>query len=212
MLGEAEGAKLWGRLSSINVQKVVWCLDEIGLAYIREDAGGPFGIVDTPAYRAMNPTGLVPTFRESGFTLWESNAIVRYLAATHPEAGLCPADLRARADADRWMDWQATNATPALRDAFWQLVRTPPEARDAAAIRRSLEASAAKAEILDRVLADRPYLSGGAFSMGDIAVGCHVHRWLRMPIARPALPNLEAWHERISARPGAGAVMAVPIT
>lgn len=204
--------KVWGRLSSINVQKVVWALDELGMAYERVDAGGAFGIVRTPEYLAMNPNGLIPTIEDGGFVLWESNAIVRYLAAKVPEGGLMPADLRTRADADRWMDWQATTATPAMRDVFWQLIRTEPKARDQAAIERSVAASAAAARILDARLADRPYVAGNAFTMGDIAAGAHAHRWLSLPIARPDLPNLAAWHERLRVRPGARQVFAEPLT
>ncbi|WP_375460532.1 glutathione S-transferase family protein [uncultured Enterovirga sp.] len=205
--------KLWGRLSSINVQKVVWALDELHLRYERVDAGGAFGIVNTPEYRRMNPNGLVPVLEESdGFSLFESNAIIRYLVARHPGSTLLPADLRMRADAERWMDWQATTATPALRDVFWQLVRTKPEARDASVIAQSTGASAAMAHIIDARLADRPYLAGDSFSMGDIPLGCHVKRWLALPIERPSLPNLEAWFARISERPGARVVMAVPLS
>lgn len=204
--------KLWGRLSSINVQKAVWALDEVGVRYERVDAGGAFGIVDTPEYRRMNPNGLIPVLEEAdGFTLWESNSIVRYLAGRHPEAGLLPADPRARADADRWMDWQCTTATPAMRDVFWQLVRTRPEGRDAATVARSTAASAAVAHILDAHLADRPYLAGSGFSMAEIPLGCHVKRWYALPIERPRLPHLEAWYARIAERPGARAVMAIPL-
>ncbi len=204
--------KLWGRLSSINVQKAVWCLDELGLAYERVDAGGAFGITTTPEYRRMNPNGLVPTLEDDDFVLWESNAIVRYLAAKHPEGGLLPADLRVRADADRWMEWQATTGTPAMRDVFWHLIRTSPELRDAALIRQSVEASAAVARILDARLADRPYVAGDAFSVADISVGAHGHRWLNLPIERPALPHLQAWYERLRSRPGAQQVLTLPVT
>ena len=204
--------KLWGRLSSINVQKVVWVLDELGVAFQRAEAGGAFGVVDTPEYRALNPNGLVPTIDIDGFVLWESNAIVRHLAATHAAGGLWPADPRTRADADRWMDWQTTAATPALRDAFWGLVRAKPEARDEAAIGRSLEASARAAILLDGHLAGRPFVAGERFSTGDIAVGCHAHRWLNMAIARPDLPHLAAWYARLRERPGAQGVLALPVT
>lgn len=207
------GYKLWGRVSSVNVQKVVWALDEIGVPYARVDAGGAFGTVDTPEYRRMNPNGLIPVLEEAdGFTLWESNAIVRYLAGQHPASGLLPADPRVRADADRWMDWQCTAATPAMRDVFWQLVRTPPEQRDAGVVARSTEASAAAAHILDARLADRPYVAGDSFSMADIPVGCHVKRWLALPIERPRLAHLEAWFARLRQRPGAQAVMAIPLS
>lgn len=204
--------KLWGRLSSINVQKATWCLDEIGAPYERVDAGGAFGIVDTPAYRAMNPNGLVPVLDDDGFVLWESNSIVRYLAAKHPETGLWPDDPRIRADADRWMDWQATRATPAMRDCFWQLVRAPETARDPALIARSVAASAEVAAILDAHLAARAYVAGDAFTVGDIAVGAHAKRWLALPIERPRLPNLDGWFRRLAERPGAAAVMALPLS
>lgn len=204
--------KLWGRLSSINVQKPVWCMDEIGVAYERIEAGGPFGLVDTPEYRAMNPNGLIPTLDEGGFVLWESNAVVRYLAAKHPKAKLWPDDLRVRADADRWMDWQGATATAALRDAFWGLVRTPPDKRDEAVIRRSVEKTDANMAILDRCLAGRPYLAGDAFTAGDISVGCYVHRVLNMPMAVEKRPNVESWYASLKARPGARQILHLPVT
>ena len=117
--------KIWGRLTSVNVQKVVWCADELGLEYERVEAGGKYGVVNTPDYRAMNPNGLVPVINDGGYVLWESNAIVRYLAGRHGAGTLCPADARTRADADRWMDWQAVSLNPAIGPAFFQLVRTP---------------------------------------------------------------------------------------
>lgn len=204
--------KLWGRLSSINVQKTVWCLDELNMPYGRVDAGGSFGVVDTPEYRRLNPNGLVPTIEEDGFVLWESNAIMRYLARRTPDSGLWPDDLRMRADADRWMDWQATAATPAMRDAFWQLVRTPEPEQDQAVIRRSVGRSADMAAILDVHLSDRPFLVGGAFTLADIAVGTHVHRWLNLPIERPRMPHLEAWYDGLRMRPGARQVVAQALT
>jgi glutathione S-transferase len=203
---------IWGRLSSINVQKPVWCLDEIGVPYERVEAGGQFGVVDTPEYRAMNPNGLVPTLEEDGFILWESNAIVRYLAAKHPAAGLWPEDLRVRADADRWMDWQAATATPSLRDAFWGLIRTPPEKRDQGVIRRSVEKTDENMGILDRWLANRAYVAGDAFTAGDISVGCYAHRVINMEMGLPKRPNVEAWYGRLKARPGAKAILSLPVT
>jgi glutathione S-transferase len=204
--------KVWGRLSSINVQKVVWCLDEVGASFERVDAGGEHGVVNGPEYRAMNPNGLVPTFEEDGFVLWESNAIVRYLAAKHPDAGLWPEDLRVRADADRWMDWQGTTATPALRDAFWGLIRTPPEKRNEALIGRAVEKTDENMAILDRCLANRAYVAGEAFTAGDIAVGCYAHRVLNMPMDIQKRPNVTAWYERLMARPGATRIATLPIT
>ena len=204
--------KLWGRLSSVNVQKAVWALEELGLAYQRVDAGGAFGLNDTPEYRRMNPTGLVPTLEEDAFVLWESNAIVRYLASKYGAGTLWPDDLRVRADADRWMDWQATAFTPAMRDVFWQLIRTPPEARDAALIDRSIAASERMAEILDNHLAGRRYVAGEAFTMGDIAAGAAAHRWLNLPLARKPRPEMERWYGELMRRPAASLALPLPVT
>ena len=204
--------RIWGRLSSVNVQKVVWCCDELGLPYERIEAGGAFGLNDTPQYLAMNPNGLVPVIDDDGFILYESNAIARYLAAKHGAGTLWPDEPRARADVDRWMEWQSTGYTPAMVQAFWQLVRTPPEKRDPAAI----EASRAKSEkfsgVLDRHLAGREFVAGDAFSPADIVVGCAAHRWLGMPLAREPRPNLERWYASLKSRPGARQVTSLPVT
>ena len=122
--------KIWGRNNSVNVQKVLWCCEELAVEYERIDAGGAFGIVNTPEYRRLNPNGLVPTIDDDGFVLWESHAIVRYLAAKHG-AGFWPEDRRMRAEADQWMDWSQTTFWPAIRPLFMGLIRTAPEQRDA---------------------------------------------------------------------------------
>lgn len=202
--------KLWGRLSSINVQKVVWALEELRLPYERVDAGGAFGIVDTPEYRRLNPNGLVPTLEDDGFVLWESNAIVRYLAAGHPESGLWPGDPRRRADADRWMDWQVSMTT-AMRDAFWQTIRIPAEERDEALLEASVVATERFAAVLDRHLDKGSFVAGDAFTAGDIAVGCAGHRWMNLPIRREPRPHVERWLERLYERPAARTVLTLPI-
>src|SRR6266702_1843690 len=122
--------KLWGRINSINVQKVLWALAELRVPYERSDAGLQFGVVNEPFYRRMNPNGRVPTIEDNGLVLWESNAIVRYLAAKHAPGDLWPDDIRTRADTDRWMDWSNSTFWPALRPLFMGLIRTPPEKRD----------------------------------------------------------------------------------
>ncbi len=200
--------RIWGRLSSINVQKVVWCADEIGLAYERLDVGGKFGGNDTPQYLAMNPNGLVPTIEEDGFILYESNAIVRYLAARHSAGALWPGDLRERADVDRWMEWLSTSLVPATRDAFWHLIRTPEARRDAAAIEASRVKSEKCAAILDAHLANRRFLALERFTAADIVVGCALHRWLNLPIARSARPNVERYYAELKARPASRQVTA----
>jgi glutathione S-transferase len=204
--------KIWGRISSINVQKVVWCADELGISYERVDAGGTFGVNDTPAYRKLNPNGLVPVVEDGDFVLYESNAVVRYLMARHSEGRLWPAELRMRADIDRWMEWQSTGFTPAMLVAFWQLCRTPPDKRDAAAI----EASRAKGEkfaaVLDEHLAGRDHVAAGAFSAADISVGCAAHRWLGLPMPKQARPHIERWYAALTKRPGARQVLSLPVS
>jgi glutathione S-transferase len=204
--------KIWGRLSSVNVQKVVWCADEIGLDYERTDAGGRFGVNDTPAFLAMNPNGLVPVIDDDGFVLYESNAIVRYLAGRDSPA-LWPRDLRARADADRWMEWQSTVFTPAMWAAFWQLIRTAPEKRDPSAVEDSRAKSEKCAAILDAQLATRRFLTGDGFTAADIVVGCAAHRWLNLPLVRTPRPHLERWYADLKSRPGSRQVTSqVPLS
>lgn len=204
--------RLWGRTNSINVQKAIWALAETGAPHQRIDAGMAFGIVKTPEYLAMNPNALVPTLEDDGFCLWESNAIVRYLASKFPEKGLYPADLKQRADADRWMDWQQTTFNPALGPAFWGLIRTPAEKRDQTAITAAVAATGDLSERLEVCLATRPYVAGDTFTMGDIPIGCSVHRWLNLPCERPSRPHIEAWYKRLLARPASRTALTTPIT
>ena len=192
--------KVWGRNTSSNVQKVMWAVEEIGLPHERIDIGGPFGKNREPAYLAMNPNGLVPTLEEDGFLLWESNAIVRYLAAKHRADVLEPPDLRVRARAGAWMDWQLSVLGPAIGPAFWGLIRTPPERRNHAAIEDSKKQSTAAMTILDDQLAKTAHVAGDAFSYGDIPVGVAAYRYRQLVPERPPLRNFERWYAAISAR------------
>jgi glutathione S-transferase len=191
--------RIWGRVNSVNVKKAMWCVAELGIPYERIDAGMQYGVVSTPEYRKMNPTGLVPTLDDDGYTLWESHTIVRYLAAKHSAGKLWPTDLRARADAERWMDWAFTFQN-AMRNVFWGLIRTPPEKRDANAIEEGKKKTFALLPILEQALAKQPYVAGSAFTMGDIPIGCEVQRYMRVPIERPAFPAVQAWFERLRQR------------
>ena len=202
--------KVWGRVNSVNVKKVLWCLDELGLPYERLDAGLQFGVVDTPEYRKMNPMGLVPTIDWDGFVVWESHTIVRYLADRYGKGVLRPMELEPRTIANQWMDWAFTFQS-SVRDAFWNLIRTPEEKRDAKAIEASRVKSAQLATLLDAALADRLYVAT-SFSMGDIPIGAEVQRWIRLPMERPKLPHLEAWFERLSARPAFKKNVDIPLS
>jgi glutathione S-transferase len=192
--------KLWGRINSINVQKVLWALDELKIPHERSDAGMQFGVVNEPFYRKMNPNGRVPTIEDDGFVLWESNAIVRYLSAKHGAGTLWPNDLRQRADADRWMDWTTSTVAPALTPVFWGLVRTPPEKRNMAAIEAEAEKVAQALQVLEQSLEGRDHVAGKPFTMGDIPLGTFVHRWYALALKRPKLPRVEAYYQRLQQR------------
>jgi glutathione S-transferase len=202
--------KIWGRLNSINVQKVVWCADELTLDYERIDAGGVFGLVDTERYRGMNPNGLIPVIEDNGMVLWESNAIVRYLAACYGGSTLWPQDLQVRANADRWMDWQTTSLQPQIGPAFKQLFRTPLEQRDMAIVSQGKLDIETKLDVLDAHLANHAYVAGAHFTMGDIPVGCSVDRWFKMPLAHKAHPNVARWYSQLRLRAGAQQVVVLP--
>jgi glutathione S-transferase len=204
--------KIWGRTNSVNVKKVLWAAEELGLEYQRIDAGLQFGVNKTPEYLKMNPTGLVPTLEEDGFVLWESHTIVRYLAAKHGAGKLAPADLRRRAEAERWMDWTYTFQRELQRPLFWALVRTPPEKRDPDAIEAARKTCAELLRIPERYLAERPFVAGEALTIGDIPLGCHVQLWMRLPIERPAQPHLTAWFERLCARPAYRKIVDIPLS
>jgi glutathione S-transferase len=203
--------KIWGRLSSVSVQKVVACANELGIAYERIDAGGRFGVVGTPEYRRLNPNGLVPVIEDGDFVLWESNAIVRYLARAYGAGTLWPDDARECADADRWMDWQATALTPAMFGAFWNLIRVEPNQRSQPAIDESAAKTEALLAILDARLATRPYVAGARYTMGDIPLACAAHRWYGLPLSRAAHAHVEAWLARVAARPAYNGVLTLPI-
>jgi glutathione S-transferase len=204
--------RIWGRTNSINVQKVMWAVGEIGLAHERLDAGLAFGVVDTPEYKAKNPNSRVPTVEDDGLVLWESNATVRYLAAKYSAGKLWPSDPGERSLADRWMDWATAHVQPDLTPVFWGLIRTPAAERNMAAIEAAAERSAQTWRILDAHLAGQPYVGGQHFTMGDIPVGCFCWRYYQLPIKRPALANLEAWHRRLQERPAFRAHVAMPLT
>ncbi len=205
--------KVWGRKTSSNVQKVMWAIGELKLRHERIDIGGSFGGNKEPAYLAKNPNGLVPTIEDGDLILWESNAIIRYLAGLHGAGTLQPADPKARARADRWMDWQLSVLGPAITPVFWQLIRTPVEQRDPAVIAASQAKTLDAMKMFDTALAHDAFTAGEVFSMGDIPVGIMAYRFWQLVPQRPALPNLERWYAAISSRQAfRDHVSAVPLT
>lgn len=204
--------KIWGRTNSINVQKVLWCCAETGAKYERIDAGMQFGVNNTPEFKAMNPNGLVPMINDDGFVLWESHAIVRYLARKHGLGTLCPSDPKVAADADRWMEWYSTTLWNHMRPIFWNLIRTPEEKRNMADVEDNRKKLAGYLAMADTHLANNKCLTGDQFTMGDIPLAVICHRWFILPIERPAMPNLERWFKATGERPGFKAHCAAPLT
>ena len=194
--------KVWGRNTSSNVQKVIWALAEMKVPFERIDVGGAFGKTKDPEYLAMNPNSLVPTLQEEdGFTMWESNSIVRYLAAKNASRTLEPADLKTRGHAQMWMDWQLSVMAPAITPVFWQIIRTPADKRDQKAIETGKEKTIAAARMMDAQLGKTKFLASDEFSYGDIPVGIMIFRYMQLIPERPPTPNLDRWYAAISSRP-----------
>lgn len=205
---------IWGRANSVNVQKVLWCLSELDVAYQRIDAGMAFGRNHEREYLAMNPNARVPTLVDGDYVLWESHSIMRYLVlAYRPDSSIYPQAPKRRAAVDRWLDWVLSTVQPADRPVFWALVRSPPEQRDMVAIQKDADAEALVWEIADAQLATRRFLEGDDFTIADIAVGAFARRWLRAEgIRKPKLPNLDRWFAELESRGGFQQHLAQPMT
>lgn len=204
--------RIWGRLSSINVRKVVFTAQLLELPFERIDAGQAFGIVQTSQYLEKNPNALIPLIEEDGFALWESNVIVRYLCARHSTGSLYPSELHARFDAERWMDWQQTSLNPAGRDAFLQLVRTPPRQQDPSLIARSVAATEPLLDILETQLARQPFMAGEHLGIADIPIACELHRWRGLPLPQARRPHLDRWYDSMLRVPAARGALDVPLS
>jgi len=194
---------LWGRNNSINVQKVIWACEELGIGYDRIDAGGAHGVTDTADYAALNPNRLVPVIRDGDTVLWESNTILRYLFATYaPDSGTglhYPGDARVRALEEQWMDWQATDFWPAMRPIFRGLIRKEPDIH-ATMIEDAIDAVEFKLDVLDARLKDTAFVAGARFSMADIPVGLTVARWLKLPVDHKRHEHVESWFDVLRGR------------
>ena len=192
--------KIWGRNTSSNVQKAMWAVGELGIEHTRIDVGGAYGKTKDAPYLAMNPNALVPTLEEEdGFTLWESNSIIRYLAGKYDKAGAIePKDAKQRAKASQWMDWQRSVIGPAITPVFWGLIRTPPEKRDMAAIKAGSEKTVAAMQILDAQLGKTKFVAGDAFSYGDIPVGVMCFLYVLLVPYRPSSLYLVFFNDSVS--------------
>ena len=203
---------IWGRISSINVRKVVWAVQYLNLTHRRTDAGGQFGIVKTPDYLAHNPNALVPLLEDGDFRLWESNVILRYLCARHAPGMLYPQDLKARFDAERWMDWQQTTLNPAGRDAFVQLIRRPGGQVDAMRVDASVAATTPLLDLLDAHLARQPFMAGSQLTMADIPIACEIHRWRGTPLPHQPRAHLDRWYQHMLALPASRGVLDIVLS
>jgi glutathione S-transferase len=190
--------KIWGRVTSSNVKKVLWVSHALKLDIERVDAGGKFGVVNTPAYRALNPNGRVPTLEDGDFVLWESNAIMRYLCERYGGEALYPVDPKTRADINRWLDWSLSILSPADTKVFLATIRTPEAKQDKTEIAKLVDQAAGAYRILDDRLNGREYIAG-KFSIADIALSIFVDRWMRNPFLanRPDFPHNAAWLARV---------------
>lgn len=202
--------KIWGRISSINVRKVVLCAQMLNIPFQRIDAGLNFGVVQTPDYLMLNPNAMVPTIQDGDYTLWESNAIVRYLCAR--ENRLYPSDLHTRFTAEQWMDWQQTSLNRASGPAFVQWIRTPEDQRNHDLIAQSVAATEPLLALLDQRLQKQAFVAGEQMSMADMPIACEVHRWWGIPQSRPSWPHLERWYAHMRQHPGAVGVLDLPLS
>ncbi len=192
---------LLGKSSSINVRKVQWACAEIGIPFQQEQFGSGTQAVNTPEFMALNPNALVPVITDGDFVLWESNVICRYLAAKHGRTDLLPLEAQSRARVEQWMDWQATELNNSWRYAFMALVRKSPAHTDQEAIAASIESWNRHMKIFEMQLERTgEYAVGADFTLADIVLGLSVHRWISMPMERPAMPAVSAYYERLSLR------------
>jgi glutathione S-transferase len=204
--------KLWGRISSINVRKVIWTAQCLKLPIERVDAGGKFGLLDTPDYQRMNPNAMIPVLQDGDFTLWESNVIVRYLCEKHSLGNLYPAASQSRFDAERWMDWQQSELNRATGPAFVQWFRTAPEQRNAAIIEDSTLKTQRWLAIVEAHLQHHAYMAGDQLTMADIPLLCEIHRWWALPQPRPSYPAIERWYAPLLAHPASQGVLDLPVS
>lgn len=195
--------RIMGRASSINVRKVLWACAEMEIPFEREDWGAGFKSTRTPEFLALNPNAMVPVIQDGDFILWESNSIIRYLAARSNASSLYPHEARARARVDQWIDWQASDLNKSWSYAFMSLVRHSPEHQDSQALAAACKDWSRHMEILNRQLESTgAYVAGHEFSLADIPVGLSVNRWFETPLAHPDFPAVSDYYKRLSHRPG----------
>lgn len=208
------GLVVWGRKTSVNVQKVLWTLEELGLDYAREDVGGPFGRLDSPEFAALSPHPAIPVLVDNRYgapiVVWESAAVNRHLVEAAARGGndaLWPTDLAARAVVDRWAEWAQVNFYPPVRDLFWSVVRTPAAERDPSAIAQAADAARAVAQSAEAAIAAHGHLAADRLTLADVPFAGMLHRFMTLEIERPALPALERYYAALKERPAYAATI-----
>ena len=194
--------KIFGRVSSSNVQKVIWMCAELDLAFERVETGGPAGGGEAPEYRALNPNGTIPTIVDRGFILWESNAILRYLALEHGDAKLFPDRIGERCIVDQWLDWQMVKTGLGIRNLM--------VARKAGGGAPELEDLRKQFGILDERLESSPFVAGDTFTIADIALGISARRWIALSDGAAGLTHLTRWYAVLATRPAFSAIATLP--
>lgn len=202
--------KIWGRTNAFSVQKVLWLIHELDLPYELIPSGGPHGSLGSPEFLLLNPTAKLPVIEDDAQVVWESNTILRYLAARHGQGRFWSNDPFERSQAERWMDWSLAALEPAFMKLFWGYYRTPEERRDAKFINSAIAECAAAFGILDEVLKERPYLGGKTPSIGDIAAGASLYRYFSLKIEQPSLPNVRKWYGRLGEQSAYQTAVMVP--
>ena len=195
-------ATIWGRKTSSNVQLAMWAAAEVGLDVERIDLGGPFGGNDEPEFRAMNPNGLIPVLKDNDLVVFESAAILRYLAAQYGSESFWPKNVKTRAKLDQWAEWTKTTLCPVLiYQVFWTLVRIPSKVRNMDELAAHVQTLGQLMTMASSHLAETPYLGGGDFTFADVMFGHTLYRYFTLEIERPNLPNLEKYYLRLQDRP-----------
>lgn len=204
---------IWGRLNSINVQKVLWVCQELQLPFQRKDAGMEFGVNNTPEFLKINPNGLVPLLQDESFDLWESHAIMRYLARKKDVSGqVYPSNIQKAARVDQWLDWYTTVGWPPMRGLFWGWIRTPEKDRNEVDLEKLRQQMIRVLTIVDEQLKTTKFIAGDQFTLADIPLALLAYRWFNLPIDRPALAHLEQWYQQVSSRPGFQKYSSGPLT
>lgn len=195
--------RIHGYAGSINVRKVLWTCAELGLPFERVDWGGGTRPVTDPEFQKLTPVGMIPVLEDEGQIFWESNSIVRYLAAREGRDDLLPTPPADRAQIEKWMDWQVSDFNNTWRHVFQATIRKNPNFQDEARIAASWKDFCSAVEMIDRELGRTgAYIAGPAFTCADIVIGLSIHRWMSIPLERPTLQNVQAYYTLLCEREG----------